>query len=90
MRPPEGRAAGVGGVLDRHVPAVEVHHAGAQLAVRGVESGLADDGRFGVGQGRDLESGESYGRMGTLNLTRGDAQGGNAGSGANAWLLISI
>jgi hypothetical protein len=41
--------------------------------VRGVESGLADDGRFG-GQGRDLDQGNrtAMGRAGgTLNRTMG-------------------
>ncbi len=30
------------GVLDRHVPAIEVDHLGSKLAMDGVQSGLAD------------------------------------------------
>ena len=33
-----------GGVLDRHVPAVEVDHLGAQLAMNGVQRGFAQRG----------------------------------------------
>jgi hypothetical protein len=43
-----GFADGVCWIFDRHVPSVEVDHASAKLTVRGVESGLTDDGGFGV------------------------------------------
>ena len=32
------------GILDRHVPAAEVHHLGAHLAVRGVQCGTLERG----------------------------------------------
>jgi hypothetical protein len=49
-----GGAESTAWIFDRHVPAIEVHHAGAKLAVRGVESSLTDDGGFSVRQGWDL------------------------------------
>ena len=39
-------AAERGGIFDRHVPAVELHHLRAHLAMDGVQRGFADGGRL--------------------------------------------